>query len=288
MVEKMEESKVFNIRKSLFMKFRICEQQGVYSQADGNEGYSELNLENEHLLKGQIFHHAMEDLYNEMTVEELNTLDDADVLGYINGLLPKTTQVDLIKWFAWYGKYESERYLNMKKDGKLEYFMPYKQEYYVEKLIKGINRTGHFDRVDRVSEKELVIVEYKTGNSYDPNKSWKLTNLNAELEWYRSIIDELDEFKDFDVVGWRLLNPTLGIDFYKKFNVVTKYSVNKASENILKLLNKEKVPVKKIGFPCQWCPYIEECQQFENNDHKIFGKLSDNIMKQENKEEMQK
>ena len=269
-----------SIRKSLFMKFKKCSQQGMYSMAQGNEGYSELNVQVPALLKGQIFHHAMEDFYNEIDISIMNDLGDEHIKKYIETYLPITKQPDLKKWFNWYAEYETERYFTMKKEGKLDYFKPYKQECYVEKVIDGVKRNGHFDRIDRIGEKELIIIEYKTGKSYDPQKNYSLTDLRSELEWYRSIITQLDEYKGFKIAGWKLINPTLEIIYDSKFSTLSKYSVDKNINIILEIIRGNKPPVKKIGIQCNWCEFSKECLGYDDPNHEIFGQLSKSITKE--------
>ena len=283
--EKIKETK-YSIRKSHFMSFRKCPQQGVFNIERGDSGYGELNTENEALLKGQIFHHSMEDFYNVLDINKVSiAATNGDLYDYFRMLFPKTTHPDLVQWFDWYAKNETERYFAMKKEDMLEYFMPFKEEYYVEAVINGLKRTGHVDRIDKIGPKTLVIVEYKTGFSYDPKKAYKLTDLNAELEWYRSIIVEMKEFKDYKVVGWRMFNPTVGVDFFKEYKPVTKYAVDKATEGIVEILDGKKPVIKKFGFICQWCPFAEKCLGYDIKDHRIFGMTSKEI-KQKNEKEM--
>ena len=242
-----------------------------------DDSYGELSTTVPALIKGQVFHHTMEDLYNTLDFEKLKTLKDEEVEPYIRTLFPKTTQEDLVKWFDWYIDYESRKFILMRRENLEQYFMPFKQEYYVETQIGEVLRTGHIDRIDRVGEKELMIIEYKTGKSYDPSKSYKLSDLRSELEWYRSIIAKLDEFKGFNIVGWKMINPTLGVIHQAEFKKVTEYSVDRNVESIVEILDKKKQAVKKIGPLCGWCPFAKECLSYDDPNHEIFGKLSETL-----------
>jgi len=269
---------MISLRKSLFMSFKRCPQQGMYGLERNDQSYGEINTEHPALLKGQIFHHAMEDLYNEMSMMVLKEYDTyEDVHKYIHGLFPPTTQPDLRAWFDWYIDYESKRYLVMKEQDKLDYFMPYKQEMAVEYVIDGVKRTGHFDRVDRISDTELIIIEYKTGKSYDPNKAFKISDLRSELEWYRSIISRMDEFKEFTVVGWKLLNPTLGVSYTSKFAPTTQYSVDRNMKMIAEMIEGKREVIKKYGMQCNWCRFAQQCLSYDDEYHEIFGELSKEV-----------
>ncbi len=262
------------LRKSLFMSFRRCQQQGVYNYAIQDDGYGDLNVENENLLKGQVFHHAMEDFYNTIEMSKLESTDNR--LEYIRSLLPNPKQPDLSQWFDWYAKYESDRYNSMENK---EYFMPFKTEYYVEAMVDGVKRTGHFDRIDRINETDICIIEYKTGKSYDPSKSYKLSDLRAELEWYHSILVKLDEFKDYNFTMWKMINPTLEIIHDGKFAITSQYAVNKNMGEIVEIIQGKREPKKNISMLCSWCPFKEECQGYTDPDHEIFGEISKEITK---------
>lgn len=269
--------KPYTIRKSLFMSYKRCPQQGVYEYHTHDDSYGELNTTVDALLKGQIFHHAVEDIYTDMNTSQLSTLDLQEATDYIRKLFPQTTHRELTQWFDWYAYYDAQRFIELKKKGEERFFLPFLQEHYVSALIDGVNRTGHIDRIDKVGDKELVIVEYKTGKSYDPAKSWKLSDLKSELEWYRSIMAMMDEFKEYKIVGWKLINPTLGLTHLDTFHVLTKYSVNKNAKYFVEVLNGQKEAVKKIGMQCSWCKYSQECLKYEDKYHEIFGEYSKDL-----------
>ena len=246
------------------MAFRKCPQQGVYRYEENDEGYGNLNINEPALLKGQIFHHAMEDFYNKIKLEDIN-----DPLEYFTNLLPNVIQPDLKEWFAWYAKYEADRY---NKCENLDYFLPYRQEMAISYEIDGINRTGHFDRIDRIDDTTLQIIEYKTGRYNDPSKPHRLSNIRAEVEWYRSILSNLEEFKDYKIASWKMINPTLGVTISDKFLPTTKYYVSKSASNMKKVLEGKEPPIKKIGPVCMTCKFAKQCLKYDDPYHEIFGK----------------
>ena len=263
------------VRKTLFMGFRKCPQQGMYMFRDrDNESYGDVNWEVEALAKGQIFHHTAEDFWSTMCKVEDIVGDEDDIRDYFISLMPKTHVSDLRKWFRWYAKYESERFIKMREEGKLEYFKPFMMEEAIEAEIEGLIRTGHFDRIDRVSENELIIVEYKTGFSYDPSKEYAMSNVRSEVQWYRSIIEKLDKFEKYTVVGWKMINPTVERVVGGKFSPLTKHAVNKAADKIIKFLDGEEDPIKKYGPYCAHCDWMDECIGYKEEGHEIFGLLS--------------
>lgn len=265
------------VRKSLFMTFRKCPQQGVYMNRDrDNESYGTINMEVPALAKGQIFHHAAEDFWTGMPgVEELNKYNELELKEVFDKRMPITEHEELKVWFEWYVNYEVARWWKLKGKGLLEYFHPFKMEIAMEAEINGLIRTGHADRIDRIGDDELIVVEYKTGKSYDPDNSVAISNLRSELYWYKSVMEEMEEFKGYKITGWRLINPTVGKIAQGKFVMQTKYAVDKQADKILKLLNGEEEPKLKVGMHCQWCDWMEECMAYKDKDHEIFGLLEE-------------
>ena len=260
------------VRKTLFMSFRKCPKQGMYMSRDrDNESYGDVNWEVPALANGQLFHHAAEDFWNSMYNDEEMVDWNKEVIeeNFVK-LMPKTNSV-LNDWFNWYAGYEANRYYVLRGLGEERFFRPFKMENAVEADIGGLIRTGHFDRVDRVSDKELIIVEYKTGFSYDPEKSYAVTNVRSELMWYKSILDNMEEYKDYKIVGWRMINPTVKRVIDGKFSPLTKHAVDKTADLILKWLNGDEEAKKKYGPYCQFCEWMEECIGYKVDGHEIFG-----------------
>lgn len=261
------------------MSSKKCMQQAVYSLNDKNsQNYNNLDTTSLPLLKGQIFHHAMDDFYNFMKdVNNFNEMNSDQVYEEFRKLMPKTTHPELSKWFNWYSMMDAIRLVEMRREGKLKYFMPFKLELYMEFNDNGIMRTGHCDRIDLIGDKKLRIVEYKTGKSYDPSKSYGLTNVRSELEWYKEIIEHLDEFKGYTVVDWMMINPTVEAVKIGKFSNLTKYSVKKNLDALVEVLDGKVEPIKNKGFICDWCPFFKECFEEDGSNHEIFGQLSKEV-----------
>ena len=136
---------------------------------------------------------------------------------------------------------------------------------YIEKFVEyydkdnRIFRNGHFDRVDYIGDKKLRLVEYKTGASYDVSKSYKLSKLRLELYWYKTIIENMEEFKEYTVDEWMLINPTVKTVFVQKFHVLTKSSLEAAVPNLIADINSKEPPARNLNFYCGKCKFKQEC-----------------------------
>ena len=282
----MDLRKFHKVRKSLLMSWKVCPRQAYYSVRDEKYGeYNEFNLENPALLLGQIFHKEMDKFYNGISVDAMVKIyetygDEAEVLVKLEDhcfeAFSKTTHEVCLGYFHWYAKIEAERFFKLysgKHTGITQRFIPLYIEKYVEILDEpnGIIRNGHFDRIDLIGDKKLRLVEYKTGRSYDISKSYKLTKLRLELYYYKKIIEQLEEFKGYEVVEWMLINPTLETVFTSKFSILTERSLEKAIPMLTDDINGDEPPARNLNFYCDNCQYKQKCLiDVEENIFEIF------------------
>ena len=264
----MEELEFNKIRKSLLMSWKVCPRQAWYSVRDPEYGqYNKFNLSDQSLLLGQIFHKEMDKFYSKIDVNTMLTYVSHDIKeleNYLFKMFSKTTNEKCLKYFHWYSMIEAERFMELYNEshtGLVQRFIPL----YIEKFVEykddmnAIFRNGHFDRIDYIGNKQLRLVEYKTGASYDIAKSYKLTKLRLELYWYKIIIEKMPEFKDYTVIEWMLLNPTLEIIFTSKFSVLTERVLETAVPNLVSDINGKDPPKRNLNFYCFKCKFKQGC-----------------------------
>lgn len=266
--KELENVKYNKIRKSLIMSYRVCPRQAYYAVRDPDyEQYNEFNLSSPSLLLGQIFHKEMDKFYSNIDVKKMMNMNQPMLESYLFGQFSKTTHSDLIRYFKWYAKIEAERFLKILMDGKGEIeqrFIPMFIEKYVEWDDGGFIRNGHFDRVDYLGDGKIRLCEYKTGESYDPKKSYKLSKVRFELYWYKEILEHHPEFKDLELTDWMLINPTLETVFISKFSHLTKKAVDRLFDEMKVVLNQDKPPARKLNLYCDNCKFRNECLIFIN------------------------
>ena len=259
----MNELKYNKIRKSLIMSYRVCPRQAWYSVRDPEyEQYNDFNLSQPALLLGQIFHREMDKFYEGLDINKMMNMTQHDVEKYLFNQFSTTTHEECLKYFHWYAKIESERFSGLLVDGKgelKERFIPLFIEKYVEWDDQGIIRNGHFDRMDYLGDGKVRLCEYKTGYSYDVEKSYKLSKLRFELFWYKEIITHNPEFEKFELQDWMLINPTLENIFITRFSYQTRAAVDKLFKEMIGRINQELEPGRKLNLYCSNCKFRKPC-----------------------------
>ena len=261
--KKLEEYKYNKIRKSLIMSYKVCPRQAWYSVRDPDyEQYNQFNVTQPSLLLGQIFHKEMDNFYKELDISQMINMTVSGVEKYLFEHFSTTTHEECLRYFHWYSKLEAERFSSLLMDGKGEIgkrFVPLYIEEYVEWNDKGIIRNGHFDRMDYLGDGKVRLCEYKTGWSYDPEKSYKLSKIRFELYWYKEIIANNPEFDDLELQDWMLINPTLEVVFISKFSHLTKGAVDKTYAALVPMINQDKEPSRVLNLYCGNCKFRKEC-----------------------------
>lgn len=262
-----EELKYNKVRKSLLMSWKVCPRQSWYSVRDPDYGqYNEFNLSDPSLLLGQIFHKEMDRFYSRIVIDTMIPLVDtpSELMNYLFSLFSPTDDYMCVQYFAWYSKIEAERFIKLYKEkatGIAQRFIPLYIEKFVEykDSVNNIFRNGHFDRVDYIGDDQLRLVEYKTGWSYDVSKSYKLTRLRLELYWYKTVIENMPEFKNYEVTEWQLINPTTQNIFTSKFSILTERVLESSVPKLIKDINSEEPPDRNLNFYCNRCKFKQEC-----------------------------
>ena len=267
----MDELEFNKVRKSLLMSWKVCPRQAWYSVRDPEYGeYNKFNLKDPALLLGQIFHKEMDKFYTKININEMvkimNENEDAfkALEQYLFANFSPTTHERCLRYFHWYASIEAARFIKLYSEshtGITQRFIPLYIEKFVEIFDKEnrIYRNGHFDRIDYISPGKLRLAEYKTGQSYDVAKSYKLTKLRLELYYYKNVIEQLPEFKGYEVSEWMLINPTTEAVFTSKFSVLTERVLEESIPKLTVDINRKDPPPRNLNFYCFRCKYKEGC-----------------------------
>ncbi len=249
--------------------YKNCPKQFWYFYNDkaAREGYNVLG-ENLAMNRGQEFHLAVDEFYDKIQASQLPW----DIHEF-RIALPQSKDDVVNGWFDWYAKSEWERFEELSKES-LEpdkAFMPLHTELKVE-LPDRINRTGHVDRIDLIpgTKNELCIVEYKCGKSYDMEKSYMLTKMNAEIGFYAAILNKDKRFNQYRITHWKCINPFYEKIWYNNISGVTLKAVEKAYNGLVDLVNDKGPFDRKTSVLCMHCPYFEPCLGSEEA-RKEFG-----------------
>lgn len=249
------------------MSWKVCARQAWYSVRDPEYGqYNEFNLEDPSLLLGQIFHKEMDKFYSRILIDDMVKLfnDPEGLKTYLFTKFSPTTNDKCLEYFAWYAGIEAERFIELyttRTTAIAQRFIPLYIEEFVEYKDEAnkIFRNGHFDRMDYLGNKRLRLVEYKTGRSYDVAKSYKLTRLRLELYWYKTVIENMEDFKEYVVDEWMLINPTTQVVFKSKFSMLTQKVLEDSVPKLVADINNKEPPKRNLNFYCGRCKFKQEC-----------------------------
>ena len=239
------------------MQFKHCEKQFEYFY--NSKEYTEYKQSSDiaPLRRGTLFHNGCEDFFTKVKELKNKTYDD------FRSCLPVITdERDLLlnDWFDYFAHLEHNRALELKAES-LDFehlFFPVETEMYV-KMKDTIDRNGHIDRLDNLPDGNIMIVEYKTGKSYNMDKTWAVTKMNAEIGYYVQILNKENYFKGKKITHWKVINPTLKEVWINRISPVSLRAVeNTYAKMVDKILHKGQFE-KNITPLCSYCQYMQPC-----------------------------
>lgn len=232
------------------MNYKNCQKQFwyFYNDDDRYDGYGK-GSQNAALQRGTDFHNVADTFF--ANIREYSLRGFRSVLP-IGG--------NLHYYYDWFARAEWARYEALKVK---EWFKPIATEL----IVEAGDFKGHVDRIDRIGKDELQIVEYKTGRSYNMEKDWAVTKMNAEIGFYAKLLKEGNYFPKMKIKSWRVINPTLEKVWVNNIHPATTKAVDKALEEIVAKIQEEGSFEYKLDtlFPrtvtplCGYCPYVNHC-----------------------------
>lgn len=259
------------IRKSAFMSFKHCNKQFEYLYNDPKywEYGNKEDEPDEKKRRGNEFHAATEVFFDKIDLKKALILSSH--WSYFREQLPQTKDKILSKYFDWFAQIEAKRYQSL--DPK-DCFKPIANELkvYMEDLV--IDRTGHVDRINVIpGTKNLRIVEYKAGASYDMGKPDRVTSMNAEIGWYIQILKAIKEYPEYKITEWMVMNPALEKIWINKISPISLKSVENTYSKMVNMIIKGLKFPKTVGPLCDYCTYLEECDPYYEEENIVdFGK----------------
>lgn len=251
-------TEIKDIRKSAFVTYRHCNKKFEFNYDDPNYwGYGNDGTNKDvRIQRGLDFHEACDNFFEQYRGLKL-TYD-----------FPKkfrnpfsVDQEILYKYFEWFMIEESKRYLDLFEEDKAGYWMPLACELEVKHKKEGcpIGKTGHIDRIDILPDDTIQIVEYKAGKSYDMDNKYAITDMNQEIGFYATILNDTDAFNGKKIKTWKVINPFHQRIWVNKISPVTLRAVDQTFNTMVdKILNKGTYD-RNEGVLCNYCPYVTEC-----------------------------
>jgi len=256
------------VRKSAFMSFRHCNKQFEYLYNDPH--YWDYGIKedepDEKKRRGNEFHAATEIFFDKILSAQVD-----DSIKNFRDALPQSKDKKLNEYFDWFADIELKRWKEIKN---WKEFLPLANELkiYMKDLV--IDRTGHVDRIDLIpGTKNLMIVEYKAGRSYDMEKPDRVTSMNAEIGWYVQILNAVKEYPEYKITHWKVINPEIQKVWINKISPVSLKAVENTYSKMVNMIIKGLKFPKTVGPLCDYCAYLEECDPYYEDDSVVdFGR----------------
>jgi len=251
------------IRKSAFVSYIKCQKKFEYLYSDPNYfnyGLDEGELDDA-LRRGNMFHSGCDKFFSDLE----GKIKSESITQLFRTYLPTVDDIrdaEIVNnWFDWFAETEKQRYIELDEANKIGYFLPIAKELEI-KLPDTIDRTGHVDRVDMMPDtKELCIVEYKTGKSYDMDNSYSFTDMNKEIGFYVQILNATNVFPNYKITHWKVVNPTLKKIWINKISPISLRGVEVLYKEITdKVITKGKFN-RNLTPLCKYCPYVTPCME---------------------------
>ena len=231
-----------------------------YNDEEAYKGYNQVQG-SDALIKGSLFHQ-----YADTFFDNLGKSTDAYSGDVFRAALPVTKFADLNKWLNWFADEEFIRYCALQANGYEDLFIPFAREEFVS-MPDAIDRTGHFDRLDVIpGTKNLQLVEYKTGKSYNMDKTWAATSMNSEIGFYVIMLNTIKKYPDYKITEWKVINPTLETIWVNKISPISIKSVNTTYRSLTQAVFDKGPFERNITMLCRYCPYIDDCLLGDNID----------------------
>jgi len=237
------------------MMYKQCAKKFwyFYNDDEAYKGYNQVQG-SDALIKGSLFHQ-----YADTFFDNIGEPNDAYSPDFFREAVPVTKLEDLNKWLQWFANKEWERYEELNVAGQEDKFIPFAREEFVS-MPDSIDRSGHFDRIDIIpGTRNLQIVEYKTGKSYDMDKTWAATSMNSEIGFYVIMLNTIKKYPDFKITEWKVINPTLETIWVNKISPISIKSVNTTYRALTQAVFNKGPFERNITMLCRYCPYIEDC-----------------------------
>ena len=247
------------IRKSAFITYKQCQKKFEFMYyGEHYFDYGEEDQDNHALRRGNLFHNGCEKFFKNIQ----NKIHTAELPNHFREYLPIIKDDrDLIvnEWFDWFAEQEKIRYDELTLAEKCGEWMPIATELQI-KMEDTIDRTGHVDRLDIIpGTKNICVVEYKTGKSYDMDKPYVFTAMNAEIGFYVQVLRAAKVFPNNPITHWKVINPTLKKIWFNKISPISLKGVETTYGEITeKVINKGKFK-KNPSVLCLTCPYLDDC-----------------------------
>jgi RecB family exonuclease len=148
------------------------------------------------------------------------------------------------------------------KDFYAKYAPTYKAPFFVEYpfniLVDGVAVTGKVDRIDKVDDKTVDIVDYKTGKAFDLER----VKEDAQLTMYQMAVEELLGMKVRSLTFYHLPSQTPLTS--EPHDIEQVKELRQRIVTVASSIQKSQFDPKPEEWTCKWCDYKPHCPVFRH------------------------
>lgn len=195
---------------------------------------------NEDMKFGKLFHKFAENFYKRIDVEKI-TYHEFDEL-----LVSKEELNNFIK-------YEKKRYQKLLMNGKLNLYKPLLLEEKLIGEISGSEFIGYVDRVERLVNGEILVMDYK---AKEPTSDMAIKSLKRQLSIYGDLLEQRNAIKVDSIGSYFYRNDT---DVSYPFSGQIKNAMRKWVRNTVEKIESDEVFEMKQRKSCDDCSFKSKC-----------------------------
>lgn len=222
------------------------------------------------LPQGRWLHSFFNVFFDKIVPEELlKKTDLSNTLGYFRSLVPSIEENVVRSAVQNFIEFEANEWINLRGvPDPLRYFVPIAREkvFIVKEREEGsfLGRAGHVDRIDRMLDENLIVIDYKP-------RIGNLSSMRRELCFYQELVNA-SHLYDKRVTHWGCFGYRQKQVFAEPSNPRTRTAMYKQIARMKKSILENDYPMKVsdncvtcwFNYLCVWeMKEVEETQQTE-------------------------
>ena len=198
---------------------------------------------------GSMFHDFARDFFDFVDLKTASRCKSLKEVSSLFGklVLPEFPPV-LKKLCRNFTAFEAARYWTLRERNRLDIYMPVARELTIEDPKTML--AGTIDRIDKMADDTLCIVEYKTGNP-------QIRSVQRELAFYKILLDAVGIY-DEQIKWLAIYNPDRQKFYVRTFSTQLVRATQRRIGQFWRSYQKGIFEAKP-GFRCIFCPHKNDC-----------------------------
>lgn len=208
------------------------------------------------MMIGTMFHDFADDFFKRMDYDKLAMIEEyVPAYRLMMGYIPNDTPILVRPFCETFVEFEARRWehaFDMFQEEAIEFYQPIDTE---NKLRSGVEKlSGIIDRVDRLLTGGLVVIEYKTGQSFRED------DLRRELAFYTILLTVTNYYDEDEITHWAVYNPRLKKILFEEIKPGVISITWRRIRQLRRAIENEDFPARP-GFGCFYCGYADICPE---------------------------